>query len=135
MRTADDAIMSSLGIVPMDDDKKLPAAKKYGALIDQQGIDKTDADHDFDRARRNTHELLDDAMEAVKGLAQLSTASQDPEHYASLASLIRAAAGLNRDLITMHKKTDTQQQQPVQVTTNNLTLTTAQLQELIEGKK
>jgi hypothetical protein len=59
---------------------------------------------DFGTARANILSVLNSGSAAVGELADMSFSSQDPEHYAALASMIKAVTGASEKLLVLHKK-------------------------------
>jgi hypothetical protein len=131
-------------------DKKHPISQALGIANDESEQDNVislslpannEAEVDFKTARDNTHELLDDAMGAVKELLQIAAYSQDHESYQSLALLMKTAAQLNRDLVGLAFKKEvltqgsTSVSGPTTINSNNtLVCTSSQLQEMLEKK-
>lgn len=103
-------------------------------LVKRETIVSYDNDNDNldeELVRNNLKSLMNTANEAIDDLAKIAHSSQDHESYSSLASLIRAADGLNKTLLNagMYKREKTN------ITNNTLVLSTAELQKLIESKK
>ena len=130
-------------------DKKHPISQALGIANDKSEQDNVislslpannEAEVDFKTARDNTHELLDDAMGAVKELLQIAAYSQDHESYQSLALLMKTAAQLNRDLVGLAFKKEVLMQGshiagPTTINSKNtLVCTSAEIQEMLEKK-
>lgn len=132
--TYTDNISDALGI--SDVGLYTPSNERLPVIIEQPPEGMTDADVDFNKVRSSTYELIDGATQAFRELLDISTRSQDHESYASLAALVKTVAGLNKDLIAMHEKKNKPLNgggaDETSVTNNNLILTTAQLQELLD---
>ena len=127
-------------------DKKHPISQALGIANDKSEQDNVislsppadnEAEIDFKTARNNTHELLDDAMGAVKELVQIASYSADHEAFSSLALLMRTAAMLNRDLVNLNFKRDVLTQGTRTTTINSrntLVMTTAEAMAMLEKK-
>lgn len=92
---------------------------------------------DEKNVRENLYGLIEKATEAVGDLSRIAQASQDNESYSALASLLRTAGGLNKNLLdvgTSAAYRTTRIEKP-NVTNNTLVLTTTELQKLLESKK
>lgn len=131
-----DAIANALGI-DLHSSVEVYDEKHKGLMtIDQSDPNKTDSEVDYEKVRSSTYDLLDTALNAVNELAVIASQSQDSDTYSSLASLIKAAAGLNSDLMKLHhlkRGKETEDNKPTTVQ-NNLILSTADLQKMILEK-
>lgn len=100
-------------------------------------------DDDFEFARTNTQDLLGKIGEAITKLADVADQSQHPRAYEVLDKLFNTALGANKDLMTLRKqKIDIEkkeggvpEKQEVHNTQNNLYITTAELNKLLDDKK
>ncbi len=59
---------------------------------------------DFERARKNTLEILDIVGEAVKNAASLAQQSQDPEQYDVTSKLLDTYVRANKSLLDLQKQ-------------------------------
>lgn len=133
-----DAIANALGIDLNSSVEIYDGKDKSLVTIDQNNPNKSDAEVDYEKVRSTTYDLLDTALNAVNELAVIASQSQDSETFSSLASLIKAAAGLNSDLVKLHhlrKNKDLVEDKPRNITNNTLVLTTEDLQKMIAEKK
>jgi hypothetical protein len=95
-----------------------------------------EASEDEKVVRQNLYELIETAKEAVGDLSRIAQASQDNESYSSLASLLRTAGQLNKNLLDVGNSfayRTTRLQKP-SITNQTLVLTTTELQRLLENK-
>jgi hypothetical protein len=98
-----------------------------------------DEKEDKSYARQNMIGLIEIAKYSLMQLVEIAGATQDPEHYAQIASLIRTTSNVNKDLLNLNeeltKKTEDGEKE-VNITHQNLFVgSTTELQELIDGKK
>ncbi len=95
---------------------------------------------DFERARKNTLEILDIVGEAVKNAASLAQQSQDPEQYDVTSKLLDTYVRANKSLLDLQKQIRDLQahknNQDTKVINNNLFVgSTAELQKFMESQK
>jgi len=96
-----------------------------------------DVSDDEKNVRENLYALIETAKEAVDDLSRIAQSSQDTDAYSSLASLLRTAGGLNKNLLDVgnYAAYRTTRIQKPSVTNQTLVLTTTELQKLLESKK
>jgi hypothetical protein len=94
-------------------------------------------DHRF--ARENIHKMIQQTSIAVERLTEVAVYSQDPEAFDALSKLVQTLANANEQLIRIN---ETQQKIEQRATgndpktiNNNVFLTTADLQKLIQGSR
>ncbi len=94
-------------------------------------------DEDFDYARDNLKEIIDNGKEALAQLIDIADQSQHPRAYEVIANMVNTLASANKDLLDLSKKRKDIQKKDEGPTTvnNNLILTTADLQKLLANKK
>jgi hypothetical protein len=97
-----------------------------------------DNDHQF--ARENIHKVVQQTSRAVEQLSQLAVLSQDPEHFDALSKLVQTMVNASEQLIKLNEvqqKIKVRENGDVGAKTinNNLYLTTADLQKMIQQHK
>ena len=69
--------------------------------------DSTEAEqiqNDFDDGRESMHELLATQEAAIEEMVEIAKQSQHPTAYATLNSMIKNAAEMRKDILTLHSK-------------------------------
>jgi hypothetical protein len=98
-----------------------------------------DLDADLEAARRDIKEIADIGIQAVAEVASLASQSQHDKLYMALSSVMKSTLEANRELIDTHrsrKELKAIAEIESGTTVNNLFIgTTAELQELLAGKK
>ena len=84
-----DVIANSLDLQPIEDNKK--AAQDN--IID-----------DFEYARGNMIAVIEKGQEALSGILDVAGMSQHPRSYEVVATLVKAVADANKDLLELAKK-------------------------------
>ena len=117
-------------------------AENKPMVVDTQDVDTT-LDDDFKEARTSLAELVKTGEDAIRDLAALAKASDQPRAYEVLANTLQTVASLNKDRLEIHtKKADIEKKKNGGIVTaggtniqNNLFVgSTAELQKLI-GKQ
>lgn len=95
--------------------------------------------NDFEYARKNMYDIIEQGHEAIARLMDIADQSQHPRAYEVIANLIKTMADTNKDLLGLTKqkkelitKDETPQQQ--QVTNNLFVGSTAELQAMLQKK-
>lgn len=78
------------------DVKNLPATVK-----DMKAIAKDNMSVDYEFARENLRQLLQEGMSAVSGAIQLARESESPRVYESTGMFIKTLAEINKDLLSL----------------------------------
>lgn len=106
------------------------------ALEVVDGTDEKGVDEDFQLARENIKELIDQGKDVFAEMIQVAKQSQHPRAYEVLGNLMKIAIDANKDLLALRKqkkelvkKTDGS---PTTVN-NNLVLSTADLLKMIKN--
>lgn len=93
---------------------------------------------DFETARENLLEIIESGQQSIAELTQLCSQSQNDKYYAALSSLMKTVTDANEKLLTLQEKIreieNLVRNEPKQVT-NQLILTTSELQKLIKNQK
>lgn len=122
-----DPIADSLGLTPVTSmPLSVPSAKTYG---DKQVED------DFEYARGNLISAIEKGQEALTGILDVASMSQNPRSYEVVATLLKTVADANKDLLELQKrKMDLTGVGPNPTTVNNNLFvgSTAELQQLIK---
>jgi len=130
----DDAIGKALGLppIPKDDPIKTVIAKSHD----------DSAMNDFNMARSNIHEVIQNGSEAIYNLSQIANQSQHPRAFEVLATLLKVQLDANKDLLDLQKTirniqaADAPHNEEAKQVTNNLFVgSTAELQKMIENAK
>lgn len=88
-------------------------------------------------ARQNMIGLIEIAKYSLMQLVEIAGQTQDPEHYAQIASLIKTTSSVNKDLLNLNEELIKKVDGDKEVTVNhqNLFVSTTQLQELLDEKQ
>lgn len=99
-------------------------------------------DRDFDLIRKNLKDIIKSGTVALNRIILVAEASSHPRAYEVVATLIKALAEANKDLLDAHrKKIETNQLSGTPVTNNNIQNnnvfvgSTAELSKFLKGKK
>lgn len=129
-----DPISKALNLSPMDTDSVISsiAAKAHD----------DSAKNDFNLARANIHEVIQNGSHAIERLSQIADSSQHPRAFEVLAKLMDTVLQANKDLLELQKKireidaADAPMNEQAKSVTNNLFVgSTAELQKVINGMK
>lgn len=100
------------------------------------------AKDDFEMARANIHEVIQNGTYAIEKLSQIADQSQHPRAFEVLATLMKTMLDANKDLLDLQKKireisaADEPTNENAKQVTNNLFVgSTAELQKAIEDMK
>jgi len=125
-------IYNALNLSPMSDPVKAIVAKAHD----------DSAKTDFELARSNIHEVIQNGTYAIEKLAQIADSSQHPRAFEVLAKLMDTMLQANKDLMELQKQirqisaADAPTNENAQQVTNNLFVgSTADLQKVIEEMK
>lgn len=98
--------------------------------------------NDFNMARSNIHEVIQNNSHAIEKLSQIADQSQHPRAFEVLATLMKVQLDANKDLLDLQKKireiqtVDEPHSEEAKSVTNNLFVgSTAELQKMIENMK
>jgi len=131
---SNNAIYNALNLNPLttNDQVKSIAAKAHD----------DSAKNDFQMARSNIHEVIQNGVFAMEKLSQIADASQHPRAFEVLAKLMETMLQANKDLLSLQKDIreieakDTPTNDEAKSVTNNLFVgSTADLQKVIEDMK
>ena len=125
-------IFNALNLSPISDPVKAIVAKAHD----------DSARNDFEMARGNIHEVIQNGTYAMEKLAQIADSSQHPRAFEVLAKLMDTMLQANKDLMELQKQirqisaADAPTNEQAQQVTNNLFVgSTADLQKVIEEMK
>jgi hypothetical protein len=100
------------------------------------------AKNDFELARANIHEIIQNGSYAIEKLSQIADSSQHPRAFEVLGTLMKTMLDANKDLLDIQKRireisaADSPTNEQAQQVTNNLFVgSTADLQKVIEDMK
>jgi len=122
-------------------DNKLGITNNISTIFSKAHDDSAAAD--FEIARANIHNIIDNAQEAMHKLAQIADSSQHPRAYEVYAKLMDSVLQANKDLLDLQakireiKSADEPVNGAVTKTINNNMFvgSTAELQKMIESMK
>lgn len=126
-----DPISAALGLSPLvsNDSVKTIVSKAHD----------DSAKNDFEMARSNIHEVIQNGVFAMEKLSQIADSSQHPRAFEVLAKLMDTMLQANKDLLELQKNireisaADTPQNDQAKSITNNLFVgSTADLQKALE---
>ena len=119
-----DVIANSLDLQPIEDNKK---------AVRDNIVD------DFEYARGNMIAVIEKGQEALSGILDVAGMSQHPRSYEVVATLVKAVADANKDLLELSKKRkdlEKIENSGPQTVNNNLYLgSTADLLKLLKDNK
>lgn len=130
----DDPIGNALGLNPLatSDSVKNIIANAYN----------DSAKNDFEMARSNIHEVIQNGANAIEKLSQIADSSQHPRAFEVLAKLMDTVVSANKELLALQKEIrdidakDAPVNDQAKSVTNNLFVgSTADLQKAIESMK
>jgi hypothetical protein len=92
---------------------------------------------DFNSARTNMKELINNGMDALDGIMKVASASDSPRAYEVAALLLKTLSDMNKDLMVVHEKSENIQKEKVTNITNNSIYvgSTTDLQNLINKSR
>lgn len=132
MTANNDPLSKALGLPPM------PTEEPVKELIARAHDDS--AMNDFNMARTNIHEIIQNGSFAIEKLAQIADQSQHPRAFEVLATLMKTMLDANKDLLEIQKKikdikaADEPHSDEAKSVTNNLFVgSTAELQKVLEN--
>lgn len=105
-------------------------------VIDIDSSDEKEINEDFQLARGNLKEIIEEGKEILEEMKQVAKQSQHPRAYEVLGNLMKIAVDTNKDLLTLRKqKKELVKKSDGSPTTvnNNLVLSTADLLKLIKN--
>lgn len=125
---------------PLDSFFNVPALVEETPTLPQVTDIQTELDEDFDLARANIQEAVNQAQVAFKDLASISKQMGQPRAYDALSKMLSALVIANKSLVEIHKN---KQDVDAPITPTNIThthqtliMTTAEMQaRLSEVKK
>jgi hypothetical protein len=89
----DDKISESLGMNPIEGEL-LPVEVRVDAT----------AEDDFEQARKNILELVQQGQDAMQDLQMIAKASQHPRAYEVLNSMLNSLVSANKTVLDLHKR-------------------------------
>lgn len=108
----------------------------------QKVADKTtheSFDIDFDYIRKNLKDIINSGAEALQNMILVASTSEHPRAYEVVATLMKALADVNKDLLHAHEKRDGRTTVPANKTTNTQNNTifvgsTSELAKILKNK-
>ena len=135
MTANNDPVWNALGVTPPAKTENVVATIVASAKDDS-------AMTDFNMARSNIHEVIQNGAHAIDKLSQIADASQHPRAFEVLATLMKVQLDANKDLMELQMKirdiqaADEPHNEEAKSVTNNLFVgSTSELQKMIENMK
>lgn len=132
MNANNDPLGKALNLAPINDTVKSIVTKAHD----------DSAKNDFEMARSNIHEVIQNGSYAIEKLAQIADSSQHPRAFEVLAKLMDTMLQANKDLLDLQKtirdidaKDTPINGDPKHITNNLFVGSTADLQKAIEEMK
>jgi hypothetical protein len=139
-------ISKTLGLSYIGPDQKLPAMKSGQTLI-VQNENQSNADSDYNFARKNLYDIIEAGQEALDEMMEFAKQSQSAGAYEVVGTLINGLVSANQKLLNLSKqvkeinkmdKADAAGESDGPTTVNNNlfvgNLTTAELHKLLKGE-
>lgn len=130
-----DPIGKALNLTPIDHTSKIVTDMIANAHDDS-------AKEDFERARANIHNMIENGQEAMVKLAQIADSSQHPRAFEVLAKLMDTMLTANEKLLDLQSKireidtADSPMNEKAKTINNNLFVgSTAELQKVLKDMK
>lgn len=132
MTSNNDPIGKALGLEP------IPETSKVNSIVAKAHDDS--AMNDFNMARANIHEIIQNGTFAIEKLAQIADQSQHPRAFEVLSTLMKTMLDANKDLLDIQKKikeiqaaSEPHSDEAKSVTNNLFVGSTAELQKVLEN--
>ena len=131
MNANNDPLGKALNLAPLNDQVKAIVTKAHD----------DSAKNDFEMARSNIHEVIQNGTFAIEKLAQIADSSQHPRAFEVLAKLMDTMLQANKDLLELQKSIrdidakDTPVNDQAKTVNNLFVGSTADLQKAIESMK
>lgn len=124
----EDVISKSLGLDPVEK----PEVEVLAPQTD-------DVHNDFKYTRENLYSVIEQGNKALEDMIDVARASEHPRAYEVVGTLMKTLVDANKDLLDLSKKKKdlqkTDEKDMPQTVNNNLILSTADLQKMIENAK
>ena len=141
MEKKQDPISAALNLTPIDSTETFsPTETSVKSIIADAHNDS--AKNDFEMARSNIHEVIQNGVFAMEKLSQIADSSQHPRAFEVLAKLMDTMLQANKDLMALQKNireisaSDAPTNENAKSVTNNLFVgSTTELQKVIEDMK
>jgi len=145
MNIANNQIISQkLGLSPMNDSVGFPTKKLPVQAILVQDESQTNAENDYDFARKNLYDIIEAGQEALTDMLEFAKQSQSASAYEVVGTLVNGLVTANQKLLNLSKqvkeiqkvdKTPEEAEKTTGNVTNNLFVgTTAELHKLLKGE-
>lgn len=135
-----DPIADALNLTPITPaSNAVPVKAEKAITIQPTDSGDEQVKNDFEYARKNMYDIIEQGHEAIAKLMDIADQSQSTDAYEVIANLIKTMADTNKGLLNLTKqkkelitKEETPQQQ--QVTNNLFVGSTAELQAMLQKK-
>lgn len=133
---SDEIIKRALGIETTDEDVSQEIVPYEAEQLENN------LENDFEYVIDNLKDLIEQGQESIQELMLIAKQSQHPRAFEVIATLLKATADMNNDILNAHKKkhdikpTEATHSKGVKNVTNNLFVgSTAELQNFLEQQK
>jgi hypothetical protein len=107
--------------------------------VEGEVVPYNDKDDDYQFARANIKSAIEDAQQALGELVDVADQSQSPRAYEVLSTMLKNVVDANKTLIDIQKTNEEVKQvrrdgNAPKTQTNNLVLSTTELQKMLKGE-
>ena len=138
MKTPDQIIDESLGVIEIDPVNKAIAENKITVPKTVVKSDEDDIDNDYKYQRENFYNLVERGQDAIDGILEIAKESEHPRTYEVAGNLIKQVAEVTEKLgdlqEKMRKLKEVPNSAPKNVTNALFVGSTAELQKMLKGK-
>lgn len=141
MKPVDEKLNEVFGIEPEHDlvassrkERGIPAPVKVDSNPEERS---QDIDSDYEYAREQLHNLVVRGNDALEGAMELAKEQGTPRSYEVISGMIKTLGDTTKDLMSLQQDMDKLRGEDKPSTVNNtmnVTLTTHELQKMINGK-
>jgi hypothetical protein len=125
----EDTISKTLGLQPLEQTGKVEV------YVPQED----NIENDFKYTRENLYSVIEQGNKALEDMIDVARASEHPRAYEVVGTLMKTLVDANKDLLDLSKKKrdlqKEEQKETPQTVNNNLFVSTAELQKMIENAR
>ena len=126
----EDMISKTLGLEPLE------KASPVEVIVPE---DNSSIENDFKYTRENLYSIIEQGSRALEDMIDVAKASEHPRAYEVVSTLMKTIVDANKDLLDLSKKRKElqreEQKDSPQTVNNNLFVSTAELQKMIENSR
>jgi len=126
----EDMISKTLGLEPLD------KTSSVEVIVPE---DDSNIENDFKYTRENLYSIIEQGSRALEDMIDVAKASEHPRAYEVVSTLMKTIVDANKDLLDLSKKRKElqreEQKDSPQTVNNNLFVSTAELQKMIENSR